>query len=152
MISSERYNGGFLPDRHHTVYPMLLPSGNPIKCPFCLCSLYSHLNILTIFPLSERHACMSSDFSSNDYYCPPVCCRRCRRSLELKIYIMTTRFFRTTVVVNESRNPWMKKLGLYLYCMLDRKKKPTRTYLSGPRSLMHTGSRQPSSASCRRPL
>ena len=41
---------------------------------------------------------------------------------------MTTRFFRITAVVNESRNPSIiKKLYLYLYCIVDRKKKPART-------------------------
>ena len=28
---SVQYDGGFLPDRHYTVDPMLLPSGNPFK-------------------------------------------------------------------------------------------------------------------------
>ena len=41
--------------RHYTVDPTLLTLGNPFKCHeefFYLCSLWSHLNVLTFFPLT----------------------------------------------------------------------------------------------------
>ena len=47
------HNGGFHP-RYYTVDPMLPPSGNSFKCheEVCICSLWSHLNVLTFFPLT----------------------------------------------------------------------------------------------------
>ena len=38
------------------VDPMLLPSRSPCKChgEVCICSLWSHVNVLTFFPLTRR--------------------------------------------------------------------------------------------------
>ena len=55
-LLSVQYNGGSLSDimLYYSVDPVLLPSGNITLSnameTFCLCSPYSHLNVLTIFP------------------------------------------------------------------------------------------------------
>ena len=50
---SVQHNGRFLPDII-LLTPMLLPLGNPSKCheELGLCSLWSHLNVLTLFHLT----------------------------------------------------------------------------------------------------
>ena len=64
---------GFSPV-HDSVHQMLLPSENPFKChaEVCICSLWSHLNVLTVLPMtggcSEGLDAFKCFFKQNNAY------------------------------------------------------------------------------------